>query len=209
MMPLCPCRFEAGGCDLHCTRATPQSHSVPAAARCAGNRKTNSMKFLIAAALLGALPVSDAMCASLEAPKGAVVLTITGDIQNTNAANSATFDLPMLQALAGRQAVMDTPWTNGATEFEGPYLKAVLDAAGAHGKTLRVKALNDYSADVPMTDASDYETILALKMNGRPMSVRDKGPLFMIYPFDKNHELYNEKYFSRSVWQIKEIEVVD
>lgn len=31
----------------------------------------------------------------------------------------------------------------------------------------------------------------------------------MIYPFDKNHELYNEKYFSRSVWQIKEIEVVD
>ncbi|OBQ71310.1 molybdopterin-dependent oxidoreductase [Mesorhizobium erdmanii] len=167
------------------------------------------MKFLIAAALLCALPVSHAMSASLKAPEGDVVLTITGDIQNTNKAHTATFDLAMLQALAGRQAIMETPWTNGATEFDGPYLKAILEAAGAHGKTLRIKALNDYSADVPIGDATDYETILAVKMNGKPMSVRDKGPLFMIYPFDKNHELYNEKYFSRSVWQIKEIEVVD
>ena len=38
-------------------------------------------------------------------------------------------------------------------------------------------------------------------------SVRDKGPLFLVYPFDTNPETYNEKYFSRSVWQIKEIEV--
>lgn len=171
--------------------------------------KVNPMKFLIAAALLCALPVSNALCASLETPKGNIVLTITGDIENTNIANTARFDLAMLQALAGRQAIMETPWTDGATEFDGPYLKAVLEAAGAHGKILRVKALNDYSADVPMADATDYETILAVKMNGKPMSVRDKGPLFMIYPFDKNHELYNEKYFSRSVWQIKEIEVVD
>jgi len=167
------------------------------------------MKILIVAALLGALPLSNAMCATLGAPRGDVVLTVTGHIDNTNAGNTATFDIAMLQALAGRRAIMETPWTEGATEFDGPYLKAVLDAAGAHGKTLRVKALNDYAADVPVEDATDYETVLALKMNGKPMSVRDKGPLFMIYPFDKNHELYNEKYFSRSVWQIKEIEVVD
>lgn len=81
------------------------------------------MKFLIAAALLCALPVSNALCASLEAPKGNVVLTITGDIENTNIANTARFDLAMLQALAGRQAIMETPWTDGATEFDGPYLK--------------------------------------------------------------------------------------
>ncbi len=48
-----------------------------------------------------------------------------------------------------------------------------------------------------------------MKLNDQPMSVRDKGPLFLVYPFDLNPELYNEKYFSRSVWQIKEIEVID
>ena len=51
--------------------------------------------------------------------------------------------------------------------------------------------------------------MLATKMNGDYMSVRDKGPLFLIYPFDTNPELFNEKYFSRSVWQIREVEVVE
>jgi hypothetical protein len=41
------------------------------------------------------------------------------------------------------------------------------------------------------------------------MSVRDKGPLFLVYPFDKDQGLFNEKYFSRSVWQIKDIEVTE
>lgn len=104
---------------------------------------------------------------------------------------------------------METPWTEGKTRFEGPLLQAVLEAVGAYGKTLRVTALNDYAAEIPATDATDFETILAVHMNGKPMSVRDKGPVFMIYPFDTNPELYNEKYFSRSVWQIKSIEVME
>ena len=86
---------------------------------------------------------------------------------------------------------------------------AILAAAGADGKVLKVKALNDYSSDVPIADAKDLDTILAVRMNSKLMSVRDKGPLFMIYPFDTNPELYNEKYFSRSVWQVMEVEVVN
>ena len=46
-----------------------------------------------------------------------------------------------------------------------------------------------------------------IKLDGKPMSIRDKGPLMLVYPFDLDADLYNEKYFSRSVWQIKEIEV--
>ncbi len=90
-----------------------------------------------------------------------------------------------------------------------PYLRAVLAAAGASGKKLVVKALNDYASDVPFEDAQKLDTILAVRMNGEEMSVREKGPVFLIYPFDKDKSLYNEKYFSRSVWQIKEIEVVE
>lgn len=167
------------------------------------------MKSLLFAALLATLPMSCAFAGNLAEPTGDVILTITGDIANTNAGNSATFDAAMLQSLAGRHGEMETPWTEGVTKFDGPLLKAVLEAVGAKGAMLKVKALNDYVADVPMEDAASYETILALTMNGKPMSVRDKGPLFLIYPFDTNPELYNEKYFSRSVWQIKEIEVVD
>jgi hypothetical protein len=39
------------------------------------------------------------------------------------------------------------------------------------------------------------------------MTVRDKGPLFIIYPYDSNPDLKAQKYYSRSVWQIARIEV--
>lgn len=146
---------------------------------------------------------------ALDKPAGEPILTITGHISQANAGSTATFDLAMLEKLDGRKATMETPWTTGKTEFSGPYLRAVLAAAGASGKKLRVKALNDYASEVPFDDAEKLDTILAVRMNGEEMSVRDKGPIFLIYPFDKDKSLYNEKYFSRSVWQIKEIEVVE
>lgn len=167
------------------------------------------MKTFLAAAVLALSTLASANAGQLDAPAGDVILTVTGKVTNTNADGAAGFDFAMLEALAGRRATMETPWTTGATTFDGPLLAAVLEAAGGHGKRLLVKALNDYSAEIPIEDATAYETILALRMNGAPMSVRDKGPLFLIYPFDKNPEIYNEKYFSRSVWQIREIEVVD
>jgi hypothetical protein len=167
---------------------------------------TMALKLLITAAALMSLVASPTM--ALDAPKGEVVLTIKGsDLANPNAGETAQFDLPMLEALAGRSGKMETPWTKGEIEFSGPFLRTVLEAAGAKGTTLNVKALNDYVAVVPMEDAATIDTILATRMNGEPMSIRDKGPLFLIYPFDTDSSLYNEKYFSRSVWQIKEIEV--
>lgn len=150
-------------------------------------------------------------CASsamaLEKPTGDVILTITGTVDHPNAGNTAQFDLAMLEKLEGRKASMETPWTQGKIAFSGPLFAKVLEAAGAHGTNMKVKALNDYAADVPVEDAMTLKTILATRMDGELMSVRDKGPIFLIYPFDLDKNLYNEKYFSRSVWQIKEIEV--
>ena len=167
------------------------------------------MKTLLATIALSLLSATAALAGSFERPAGDVILSVTGDIEHTNEDGKADFDMEMLNALAGRNGSMETPWTEGTTTFEGPLLQAILDKVGARGRTLVVKALNDYSAEVPIEDARDFPTILATRMNGEEMSVRDKGPLFLIYPFDKNPELYNEKYFSRSVWQIRSIEVVD
>ena len=136
------------------------------------------------------------------------MLTVSGGVSETNAGKTAVFDAKMLEALAGRDAKMETPWTEGQVEFSGPLLREVLKAAGAKGSKLSIKALNDYAAEVPMDDATTLDTMLATKMNGEIMSVRDKGPLMLVYPFDLDKGLYNEKYFGRSVWQIKEIEVL-
>ena len=163
------------------------------------------MKSFFLAAVVAACSSTCAL--AIDKPTGDVILTITGHVSHPNAGDAAQFDAAMLEKLASRAGEMETPWTTGKVTFSGPFLRAVLEEAGAGGSRLIVKALNDYSVDVPMEDAKDIDTILATKMDGKPMSIRDKGPLFLIYPFDQNPDLYNEKYFSRSVWQIKEIEV--
>ena len=70
-------------------------------------------------------------------------------------------------------------------------------------------ALNDYSANVPAEDFRSHPVIFATRLDGQILSVRDKGPLFLIYPFDEAPELFSEVYFGRSVWQISRIEVLD
>jgi hypothetical protein len=136
-----------------------------------------------------------------------VVLTVTGNIAATNAGASATYDMAMLEALPGRATETETPWTKGRVKFEGPLGSALLDQLGASGTTLKITALNDYAVEVPVEDFRKWPVILATRKDGKPMPVRDKGPIFVIYPFDLDRSLYNEKIFSRSAWQVKSIEI--
>ncbi|WP_244635927.1 molybdopterin-dependent oxidoreductase [Chthonobacter albigriseus] len=163
------------------------------------------LKPILASAALLALSAFPA--AALDAPKGEVILVVKGAITNTNGPDGASFDMAMLDALASRTTSTATPWVEGKVDFKGPLGSAILDAVGATGTSMTVTALNDYSVEVPVADFREHEVILATTLNGEPMSVRDKGPLFIIYPFDSEPQLYNELYFSRSVWQIATIDV--
>jgi hypothetical protein len=156
---------------------------------------------------LTALAPGMAEAGGLPVPTGPVVLTVTGRIANTNAGKTAEFDMAMLEALPGRTAKVSTPWAEGVNAFQGPLTRAVLEAVGAEGTKLKVMALNDYSAEVPAEDFIKFDVILAVKKNDAYLPVRNQGPIFVIYPFDTNPDLYNEVYFGRSVWQVKSIEV--
>jgi hypothetical protein len=145
----------------------------------------------------------------LAAPNGPVILTVTGNITYTNGDGIAQFDQDMLAELTQRTTTTQTPWFDAAHDFTGPVGAAILDAVGATGATLSVVALNDYAAEVPAQDLRDHAVVFATHVDGQRMSVRDKGPLFMIYPFDEEPDLFNEVYFGRSVWQISRIDVKD
>lgn len=168
---------------------------------------TNEMRLFMTAAFLAVAFVSDVMASELAKPTGPVVLTIEGSIEATNADSVAQFDLAMLDALPQRTTTTETPWYDNAESFSGPVIQSLLDAVGAHGTVVTVKALNDYSADIPIEDFVANPVILASRLDGETLSVRDKGPLFVIYPFDLDPALYNEVYFGRSVWQVTSITV--
>jgi hypothetical protein len=163
----------------------------------------------LALCLAATLPVTAFGAGNLPEPQGEVILTVTGAITQTNADGAADFDLQMLADIAARETVTETPWHDGSTTFAGPLGAALLDTVGATGDTLRIVALNDYVVEVPVSDLHEYPVIFAITLNGEPMSVRDKGPIFLIYPFSEYPELLNEVQFGRSAWQIRSIEIID
>ena len=152
--------------------------------------------------------LGSASAGTLGQPAGAVILSVKGKIAVTNNGDTADFDVAMLEALPRTSFKTSTPWTDADTVFEGVALKDLIAAVGATGGTIVAAALNDYSVPIPASDAQSG-AMIAYRLNGKYMEVKDKGPLWVIYPFDDKPELKTETLYSRSVWQLTSLEFVD
>jgi hypothetical protein len=144
----------------------------------------------------------------LPPPATAPLLSVTGAISVTNAEGRARFDLGLLDALPQTSFTTTTIWTSEPQEFAGVLLADFLEAIGAKGTTLRMTAVNDYVIEVPVADAVPGGPILATRINGEVMSLRDKGPIWLVYPFDRNADYQSEVIYARSIWQLDRIEVL-
>jgi len=174
-------------------------------------RKSAPMKVLPAARrqfLLCALALGLAgPAAALDPPAGPVLLTISGAIEVRNSAEGAAFDMAMLEKLPQRSFLTKTPWYPSPRKFTGVPLSELLTAVRAHGKTVNAIALNDYRVEIPVDDAIHHEAMVAYLLDDKPMLVRDKGPLVVIYPFDARPELRSAINYSRAAWQLKALEL--
>ena len=130
---------------------------------------------------------------------------MSGNIENTNESGKAVLDIASLEKLGTVSFQTTSPWYNGRTTFTGISLQKLMDYVGAKGTVVKITALNDYTTIVPLDDFHKFPVILALKMNGEYMRIRDKGPLFIVYPYDSSPELQNQIYYSRSAWQVSKI----
>lgn len=165
----------------------------------------NPIKLLAGA--LALLFLSAAPGSAVEAPAGPALLTISGAIGVTNRDQTLVLDRAAFEALPMTTVKTETPWTEGMAIFEGVPLKSLLDLAGATGKQVHAIALNDYAVDVPIEDAANPQVIVAYRMNGETMRVRDKGPLWLIYPLSDDPTLRNEATHSKMIWQIKVLDI--
>ena len=144
---------------------------------------------------------------ALDAPKGPVVLQVSGLIGAHNQGKVAALDMNALQALPQKSFTTQTPWDQKPVTFSGPLLRDVLQLVKAKGQHIRAVALNDYRVKLPVSDAREHDVVVAVQMNGQAIPVRTKGPLFIVYPFDAKKELQHKTYYERSIWQLKAIEV--
>ncbi|OYW07287.1 MAG: hypothetical protein B7Z53_06550 [Rhodospirillales bacterium 12-71-4] len=118
------------------------------------------------------------------------------------------FSVAELEALGEGDLVTRTPWTGDAVlRFGGVALERVLRRVRAEGDMLRAVALNDYAVTVPREDAERHGAFLATRQGGQPLRVRDRGPVWLIYPWTERPALDHPTYRERAIWQLRLIDV--
>ncbi|EIM24753.1 hypothetical protein [Microvirga lotononidis] len=156
-------------------------------------------------ALVGSLAQAHA-AEPLPPAKGEVLLKVTGELEVTNAPGRAEFDRAMLEAL-GRKSLTATFVISGKTHrFEGVPLRAVLERVGGKGARIRASAWNDYEVDIPWDDLK-YDPLIAMSADGQVLTLRDKGPLWIVYPRDDYSALRDDLHDSRWVWQLNRLHI--
>lgn len=144
-----------------------------------------------------------------EAPAVAptVILTITGNVQKRAGSDALEFDMAALAKLPATSFSTRTPWYAQPRKFTGVLLKDLLASVGGSGSTLKAMALNDYRVELPAEDWLKHGAMLAYLLDDKPMTVREKGPLVIIYPFDERREVRTAVHYSRAVWQLRSLEL--
>ena len=100
---------------------------------------------------------------------------------------------------------MNNVWVNKTVTYTGVKLSTIIQEYNITSEWLKMTAINDYSIKVPIIDA-EKGAFIAYLADGKPMKIRDKGPLWVLYPFGENEELEIDTYRNRSIWQLKLIE---
>jgi hypothetical protein len=170
-------------------------------------RSIGQLAIAASAIALNWAPLRQAGAASLSQPSARPILTIGGKIAVFNKDKTAQFDRSMIEALGTSGFETMTPWYPDSVRFDGIRMDRLLETVGAYGDRIVAYSLNDYSTELPVSDCKKYNVLLAIKKDGEYMSVRDKGPLFIVYPFDSVPELKHQRFYARSAWQLARLVV--
>jgi len=144
---------------------------------------------------------------NLPRPTGTIVLSVKGQISNTNAPGRADFDRAMLEALGISSIEATSPWSDGRRKFHGVLARDVMLAVGAQGQLITATGEDDYSVDIPASDFMRYPVLLALQMDGKYLQLRNQGPVLIVYPRDDFAELVTPTLTRKSVGMLREINV--
>ncbi|MFG1490298.1 molybdopterin-dependent oxidoreductase, partial [Oceanospirillum sp. HFRX-1_2] len=90
-----------------------------------------------------------------------------------------------LQAMPDNTVSTETIWTDKRHTFSSVRFKDLFEElkVDTSGKKITMIALNDYSIEVDVDTLVKHNAFIAYAMDGKTMRIRDKGPLWVLYPF--------------------------
>ena len=141
----------------------------------------------------------------ISAPKGEVVLTVTGDIGAANKGKSLELDVASLEKMRQVRLEAAEPFLKRRVMFEGVLLSDLLTVAGVPDSASKVSltALDDYKVDFKVADVRSSQMLLATKADGKHMPVDRSGPIRIVFPdsssLGRNPDLW--------IWSVESMKV--
>ena len=160
-------------------------------------------------AMVGTLSVG--LAADLPPATGPVILTVSGNIEQTNRPpfdesedvltyfhersfdKAVEFDRAMLEALGMHEYEVNYEEWPEAILFEGPRLSDVLELVGAKPTMLTVVALDLFASEISKEDLGNHEWIVALKRDGEYLRLGQHGPVWVVYDPGPDKEITSEE----------------
>ena len=111
-----------------------------------------------------------------------------------------------LETFETYRLVTRTPWRDEPAQFEGVLLTDLLESTGlSSASEIMVTAENDYRTSIPGHAWAEMPILLATRVNGAPLSRRERGPILFVVPFESYtaSSSFQESYL---VWMAARIE---
>jgi len=140
-------------------------------------------KLLLVLVVLSLLVVALPACTPKPAtPKGEVVLTVKGNIKATNVGDEYKFDLDMVKK-EGKDLKTNDPWLEKELTYTGLPLSRLVEMVkpGDGATTLKVVAVDGYSAEVKIADCKGTDIMLAYAADGEDLTSDMGGPLKLVF----------------------------
>jgi hypothetical protein len=148
-----------------------------------------------------------ALLAGLSVPGPAGAGAPALEIVSADKSETLALSLDDLAALPQAAVRTENEFADGMVTYRGPLVRDVLARLGLDTlDEVRFVAANDYYVDIPVSDFTDYDAILAMEADGEKLSRREKGPLWLMYPISDHAELKDPIYLRRLIWQVVRIE---
>lgn len=139
-----------------------------------------------------------------------VILSVYGVIESDEGGHQRLdFTLSELQALPQAQITTAHPWSVTPQHYNGVDLTALFKLLFANRqiKSLNLEGLNGFSVALEWSKVSDFSPVLAWQENDKLMSRRQKGPLWLMLPYDQAPEMQQANFLHYMVWQLRTIRV--
>lgn len=102
----------------------------------------------------------------------------------------------------------NTPWHDDIAKYTGILIQNFLEQyENGEFSEISISAMNGYTVDADIRTFVNAGAMLVWLMNDAPISVHNKGPIVVIFPWSQNGSLREDIFTSLAVWHVNSIHI--